>query len=313
MIKQEITLLLNDVLKQEARLRKGGNELVYYCPSCKHHKRKLEVCLEDGHRFGWFNCWTCSTSGGFKKLLRLVNAPQSYYEKLYSLTKDIKIIRGRGQPVNISSSVSLPEEFHPISKPKSTPEYKNALAYLKRRGILREDILRYNIGYCENGPYEQHVIIPSYDAKGELNFFIGRRYYQTEGAIPHKKPDCSMDIIGFESFINYQEPINLCEGVFDALAIRNNAVPLFGKYPSKKLREAMIINGTQRVNMILDNDALADSMKNCKMMMRLGIDVYLVHLNGKDPSVLGFENIHRLIREAPQFTDDDLLRHALQL
>ena len=91
-IKQEIILLLNEVLKQTARLRKGGNELVYYCPSCKHHKRKLEVCLEDGHRFGWFNCWTCSISGGFKKLLRLVNATQSYYERLYLLTKDIKII-----------------------------------------------------------------------------------------------------------------------------------------------------------------------------------------------------------------------------
>ena len=315
MVKQEIILLLNEVLKQTARLRKGGNELVYYCPSCKHHKRKLEVCLEDGHRFGWFNCWTCSISGGFKKLLRLVNATQSYYERLYLLTKDIKIIRGRNQERKDEnkSEVSLPEEFRPISTPRNNPEYKNALAYLIRRGVIREDILRYNIGYCEEGPYENHIIVPSYDAKGILNFFIGRKYYEDNCGFSYKKPPYSMDIVAFESFINYNEPLNLCEGVFDALAIRNNAIPLFGKFPSRKLRETMILNGNKRVNMILDDDAMADSIKNCEMMMRLGMTVHLVYLNGKDPSVLGFDKIHNLIRESEEFTEEDLLRYRLQI
>jgi hypothetical protein len=105
----------------------------------------------------------------------------------------------------------------------------------------------------------------------------------------------------------------LCEGVFDAIAIRNNAVPLFGKYPSKKLRESMLVNGTKRVNMILDNDAMEDSIKNCEMMMGLGIDVYLVELNGKDPAVLGFEKIHELIRNAAPFDRDNLLKYELGL
>jgi DNA primase len=312
-IKSDIISLLNDALNQTAKLRKGGDQLTYHCPACKHHKRKLEVCLEEGNKFGIFNCWTCGTSGNLGKLLKIINAAHSYRDKLFQLTKDIRIIRKRSSKVS-TSEVVLPDEFRSLTIPRKTPEYKNALVYLQRRGILREDILRYNIGYCEEGPYDQHIIIPSYDAKGIINFFIGRRYYNTEGIIPYKKPyEASMNIIGFECFINYNEPLNLCEGVFDGIAIRNNAVPLFGKCLSKKLQEAMLINKTPRVNMILDNDAMKESIRNCKMMMRLGINVHLVRLNGKDPSVLGFEKIHTLIRESKQFTDDDLLRYELGL
>jgi hypothetical protein len=38
-------------------------------------------------------------------------------------------------------------------------------------------------------------------------------------------------------------------------------VPLFGKYLSKRLREAMVVNKTPYVNMVLDNDALDDAVK----------------------------------------------------
>lgn len=309
MVQAQIVGLLNELLNQTARLRKGGTQAVYYCPSCHHYKRKLEINLETGQ----WHCWTCNIKGSFLgSFLTKVKAPRAYRERLFQLTGDLRLaFRDRRKPSY--NEIILPAEFHPFSQPKNTPEYKNALMYLKRRGILREDILRYNIGYCETGPYAYHIIVPSYDAKGDLNFFIGRRYYDTEGAIPFKKPEIPMDIVGFESFINYNEPINLCEGVFDAMAIRNNAVPLFGKYLSKKLREKMIINGVKRVNMVLDNDAMEDAVKNCKMIMHLGIDVYLVRLSGKDPSVLGFEKTHESIRNAKQFDFDELQKYELGL
>lgn len=315
-LQSELVSILNGVFGHQGRLRKGGSQITYHCPMCPDKNlitQKLEVSLM-GPTTGYFHCWRCNFRGkSFGSLLKKLNASRHYRDAIFKLTGDIRLSRHQEQN-DMSSFVSLPDEFHPIIKPKASPEYKNAVAYLKRRGILQEDIIRYNIGYCENGPYEQHIIIPSYDAKGALNFFMGRRYYTDDPGIPHKKPDVPMsEIIGFESFINYSEPLNLCEGVFDALTIRTNAVPLFGKFLSRKLREAMLINGTTRVNMVLDDDAMEDSVKNCKMMMRLGIDVYLVHLNGKDPSAIGFEKVHALIREAKQFTEDDLLRHALQL
>lgn len=311
LISLEIVSILNALLHQKARLRKGGMQATFHCPFCPDKNtatQKLEVAI-GGTDMGYYHCWRCDSKGRtFGSLLRRLKASQHYRDAIFNLTGDIRVTRSRVYKED-PTFVALPDEFLPISTPRKTPEYRNALSYLKKRKIIPSDIVRYNIGYCEEGKYAHHVIIPSYDAKGILNFFIGRRYYVNDASIPHKKPDVSMNIVGFESFVNYNEDINLCEGVFDAIAIRNNAVPLFGKYPSKKLREAMIINGTKRVNMILDKDALHDAVKNCLMMRRLGIAVHFVHLDGKDPSVLGFDRIHDLIRHAEEFDDDALLRY----
>jgi len=311
LVQSQIVALLNGLLNQTARLRKGGNQAVYFCPCCNHYKRKLEINLETGQ----WHCWTCNIKGSFLgSFLKKVNASKSYREKLAELTGDLRLVQRRKGKQN-PNLVSLPEEFHPLAKSIASIEYKNAMVYLKRRGVLREDIIRYNIGYCENGDYAFHIIIPSYDAEGNLNFFMGRRYYDSEGTIPHKKPEVSMDLVGFESFVNYSQPLNLCEGVFDAIAIRNNAIPLFGKYPSKKLREKMILNGVQRVNMVLDDDALDDAIKNYQLLVKNvpGISVFLVKLSGKDPSKLGFLRTHALIREAEEFTESDLFAHKLNI
>ncbi len=56
----------------------------------------------------------------------------------------------------------------------------------------------------------------------------------------YKNPKVSKDIIGFDLFINWDLPIVLCEGVFDAIAIKRNAIPLFGKTIPKSLHKKII-------------------------------------------------------------------------
>ena len=189
------------------------------------------------------------------------------------------------------------------------------MAYLNRRRVLHEDILRYGIGYCETGEYDQHVIVPSYDVGGVLNFFIGRCYYETPGGIPYKKPDVPMsDIIGFECFVNWNEDITLVEGVFDMFAVRNNVIPLFGKYPSSALRVALNEHRVKRVNIVLDLDAEDDAVKMYKRLRKevpCLEEIRLVHLDGKDPSELGFEKIHELIRNSREFDEVELTKYNL--
>jgi hypothetical protein len=313
LIKSEIVSLINSALGQTAKLRKGGNQLVYFC-KCGHRKRKLEVCLEDGSKFGIFSCWVCGKSGNLSKLLKLFNAPQLYREKLHSLIKDIKTIR-RGTFKSFSTEVILPDEFCLLSKPSDSVECRNALMYLKRRGVIQEDILRYNIGYCDFGnEYKHHIIIPSYDLNGNLNFFIGRRYYETEGVIPFKKPNVSMDMIGFEIFVNWKEPVILVEGVFNAITIRRNAIPLFGKYPSKKLYESMIINKIKRVYVCLDSDAEKEAIQVCKKLISLGITPYFVDIiGGKDANEIGFEKSWECIKNAKEVDWLFLLNKELEI
>ena len=90
----------------------------------------------------------------------------------------------------------------------SNPSISN-LSYLKRRGLTHEDILKYNIGYCESGLFSNRVIIPSYDENGQLNFFVGRDIY--DSPMKYKNSSTTKDVVGFELFVNWDEPIVLCE------------------------------------------------------------------------------------------------------
>ena len=315
--KSEIISILNTALGQTARLRKGGTELVYKCPTCSHStKKKLEVCLDETSKFfGGWHCWTCNSSGNLGKLLKISNASSSLRSELSSILKNVKIIKRdiRKSPI---SELELPEEFHPLSIPLDSLEYRHALNYVKNRGILREDILRYNIGYCESGPYEYHVIIPSYDANGKLNFFLGRHYYDNPEVISYKKPNtASMNIVGFEAHINYNEPLILVEGCFNAITIRRNAIPLYGKFPSKKLQEAMIINGVKKVYVFLDSDARRESIKLCDRLVKMGITSYFVDIkdkmDGKDANEIGFEKSWECIKNAKEFDFAFKLRNGL--
>ena len=308
-IQSQVVEILDELLNQKARLRKGGLQAVYFCPECKHYKRKLEFNLETGQ----WHCWTCNIKGTFfGSFLSKVKAPKSFRDRMFKLTGDLRLAR-RDRVQAVLEEVALPNEFHPLSQPRRfCPEYRNALVYLKHRGVLREDILRYNIGYCDNGSYGQHVIIPSYDAAGKLNFFIARRYYENDPGIPHKKPLGDMNIVGFESFVNYNEPLVLVESAFNAITIRNNAIPLFGKYPSKKLYETMIRNRVEKVYVCLDSDADEDAVNVCERLMKWGITPYFVETRGgKDANEVGFEKMHQFIRDAKEVDFEFLMKKRL--
>ncbi len=64
--------------------------------------------------------------------------------------------------VNITNTkVELPSEFKSLIEPNNSIEYKHAISYLKRRNITLDDIMKYNIGYCESGVYSNCIVIPS--------------------------------------------------------------------------------------------------------------------------------------------------------
>ena len=315
-VKSDIISILCSAFKQPPTLRLGDTQLLFECPICNRNDgiKKLEICIE-GAKIGYSHCWRCSlASRSFGGLLRKINAPQYLRDKLFNLSGEIKKYKKGEFPKKTDNiQLELPTEFRPLYKSYNSPEYKNAIYYLKTRNVFIDDIIRYNIGYCEDGSYQNHIIIPSYDKDNKLNFFIGRKYYNVDGDIPHKKPNVPMgNIIGFENLINWNyKYINLVEGCFDAFSVRNNAIPLFGKYVLQKLQLKLIEYKIKRVNIILDNDALQDAVKNCQTLMKNGVNVHLVRLNGKDPSKIGFKAVHDLIKNSFPFNWEQLTMYKL--
>ena len=206
--------------------------------------------------------------------------------------------------------VSLPQCYHPLWQKSEDPLYKNAIHYLKQRNIGSVDILRYSIGFCSSNGYSNRIIVPSYDADGKLNYFLARDMFPNS-KLKYKNPPMSKDTVCFEMFINWNEPIILCEGAFDAIAIRNNAIPLLGKFPSKTLVMRLVEKKVKKVYVALDEDAKQDAIKLSKFLMDYGIETYLLDMKGKDPSELGFKEFWDIIKETKQSKFSDIIKGRL--
>ena len=188
---------------------------------------------------------------------------------------------------------------------------RQALAYLKQRGVTKADILRYNIGYCEGGVYDKMIIIPSYSHEGTLNYFMARNF-DPHSYTKYKNPPMSKDMVPFELFINWSSPLVLCEGPFDALAIKRNAIPLLGKHIQRELMKKIVTSEVKKIYIALDKDAQKDAVKFCEYLMNEGKEVYLVDLEDKDPSEMGFEAITNLIQNTQPLNEYDLMAKKLQ-
>ena len=97
-------------------------------------------------------------------------------------------------------------------------------------------------------------------------------------------------------------PIVLCEGAFDAIAVKRNAIPLFGKTIPKSIMMKLAMTSVKTVYLALDKDAISQAIDSAEQLMKLGKDVYLVNLQEKDPSDLGFTKITELLHSAKQLT-----------
>lgn len=295
--------VLDTYLGTSSQHQKSG-EISYFCPFCGHHKKKLQVNLNTQK----WHCWVCNSKGQtLKSLLKKSDAPKTTYLKINEIYGNTILSKEN----NHKSLVGLPEYYKPLWIKQSTPDYKNALHYATNiRKLTLIDILQYQIGYCEQGPYAGMLIVPSYDKSNMINFYTGRSYYDT--AIAHKNPPVSKDIIGFENQINWKEPVTLVEGVYDAIMTKRNAIPLFGKIVPPAVRNK-ILSQSKKIYIALDKDAFKAALTYIEYFMNNGIEVYYVNLPGKDPSELGYHKMNECKNNAVQVDFSKLMQLKLSL
>ena len=308
MVIELLVNLVNTVLGAGKRTARGNQ--AYHCPFCNHHKPKLEVNFTENKKgYNPFQCWVCGKKG--KTIRSLFKALKVSPDKFVELSKLVKT-GSHVEDVIVENIVELPKEFIPLFPDDKTIKWKQAYYYLKSRGITNDDIIKYNIGYCTFGRYQNMIIIPSYDKDGILNYFTGRSFEQ-DPFIKYRNPECSRDIIPFELFINWDSPLVLCEGPFDAMAIKRNAIPLLGKNIQSNLLKRIVQSTVKKIYIALDTDAIKQALKHCEYLLNQGKEVYLVELDGKDPSDLGFSYFTKLIQNTEPISQYDLMEKKISL
>lgn len=289
--------------------KRARDNYAFHCPFCNHRKPKLEINMvtnEEGKNF--WECWVCKSRG----------------QSIYSLVKQLKLPKNEAQEVlkyvkkgikyeyKNDDVVELPKEFQSLVTASNTSIIANKIRkYLNERGLSHNDFIKYNIGYTTTGDYGGRIIIPSYSESNRLNYFVGRTY---EGAyFKYKNPEASKDIVFFENLINWDKPIILCEGAFDAMSIRRNAVPILGKSLSPALWKRLLTGKLTDIYIALDTDAQVQALEIAEKLIAAGFRVFLIELLGKDPSEMGFKQFTELVQNATELDFSKIMLQKLNL
>lgn len=308
MVNQALIAIVNSVLGSSKSTSNGN--YAYHCPFCKHHKPKLEINFtENSKGDNPWHCWACDKRG--KKLVQLFKVLDTPKEKIMELKSYIQT-DVKDDITITSDKVHLPKEFISLVNPPSTIMARHAASYLKKRGITEDDIIKYNLGYCESGAYVNRIIVPSYDENGILNYFTARSF-EKDNPIKYKNPNTTRNIIPFEFFVNWDLPLVLCEGPFDAIAIKRNVIPLLGKNIQSCLMKRIVMSSVKKIYIALDKDAQKKALEFCQQLMGEGKEVYLVNIQDKDPSDMGFKHFTHIIQDTEPLTFSDLLYKKLML
>ena len=304
--KSVIIRILDEILGVGTSLR--GNEQAHHCPFCHHHKKKLQVNLETQQ----WHCWVCDAKGRkIQTLLKRLQVDSKKIKKVYEIYGDDYIVSTTSTDEE-KVELRLPSEFKSLLvEPKGlNPLYRKVVQYAKDRGITKEDIIRYNIGYCDGGIYTNRIIIPSYDRDNRLNYFIARSVFSEE-KFKYKNPPVSKNVTIFENQINWQKPITLCEGVFDAMSIKRNAIPLLGKFIPKTLMDNIYKKGVKEIKILLDKDAQDQALYYVNYFMNNGITVTNILPTEKDAGDMGFSEVNKMLKKTKKSGFEDIISQKL--
>lgn len=280
------------------------NQWEFNCPSkiCKHDHGKFNLAYQSKSKI--FKCWKCKYSGYIYRLIEDYGAKEDlkrlelilpkYSVNQFNVFKKIEIDYD-------SVTCELPKEYLPLSVARQSNLYRTALDYaINKRKITLAQIDKYKIGYTETGARKFRLILPSFNSHDKINYFEARAFFQNTKRA-YMKPDApdKRDIIFNEKFINWDLPIYLAEGVFDAIRIPNT-IPMLGKIPADLLINKLIKNSCT-VIVCLDSDAFKDGIEIYKQLHSLGLNVFFIDLNGQ-------KDISKIYEDGGQIEIDKLLR-----
>ena len=252
MEEEAIVDLLEEILGDHGLHYPNKGQISFNCPICDEGRDKHN--LEVNYFSNVYKCWSCGdsdgTHGSLSKLFDKFGTRKQ--KKLFTILKpdQVETKQQKKKP-----KVTIPDGY--VKFKDSNPVYpvrKQAYNYLKSRGITDEIIEKFGIGFCDKGSHIGRIIIPSYNKKGDLNYYVGRSWDPRSRA-KYRNPEAEKEkIIFWENLIDWNKDIYLVEGAFDGMFL-DNPVVMLGKHMSELLFETIYNNAKGNVIICLDGDA----------------------------------------------------------
>ena len=265
----ELIDLLEQFLGGPSRHYATRAQISFDCPVCSAMKGVTndgKGNLEINYELGVYKCWSCGEIDGTKGFLYRLFREHANYD-IYRRFRQLNLSFGESEYyANIDDSfqkekLKLPDEYIKLHGRQSMKVFTNAFKYLYNRGITDQQIEKYQIGYCLEGLYKYRIVIPSYDANGELNYFVTRAVSPKVKKFKYLNSQADKTSIIFnENLIDWNKPVFIVEGCFDHIPVPNS-IPLLGKKLYDKIYDVLYKKANNYVVIILDPDAWDDAKK----------------------------------------------------
>jgi hypothetical protein len=268
-------------------MARNGKNFAIWCPMCAPRdkgKRKLVIRLEDDAN----HCWTCTWRArslapllkkfaGMRDLIRYRDTFMN--ENVRSLWMD-------PEDIETKKVIKLPDDFTliPIADQRD-PDTRSLIRYLtSSRNVTERDMWYYKLGRSNDPTWSRRVMIPSFNADGELNYLIGRAVDRQKRRYENEEVERT-SIVFNEININWSKRLVICEGAFDMMKCGENATCLLGASLNENhLLFDRIVSNSTPIALALDSSAMKNALYIARKLEEYDIDVVLVDLGShKDP------------------------------
>lgn len=203
---------------------RDGRNVAVACPSqqCRDsRKKKLAIRLDDDR----VNCWVCHLKGRVLSIIKKFR-PSLVHEYVQQFGGTIEIFRDEERP-----KACMPEGFRMIAAyPDSRdPAIRLARNYVvKSRGLSERDMWYFKLGVSTDKSLRRRVVMLSFDAVGELNFYSARAV-DPDAFRKYMNADAEKKAIVFNELgIDWSKELTITEGPFDLVKCDENSTCLLG-------------------------------------------------------------------------------------
>jgi hypothetical protein len=289
----------------------------FMCPKCRHKNAKLVVTFKNkDYPNGCYHCWTCNDSGIsiYQLFYQLYPRHHPVFDELFEISKDEILVAPKNDIRNsllnklnksdeeqISDILAIPPEYIKYKNLSSSHIHSynfNYLSdYLSKRGITQEDIVKYDLHFNLDN---NSIVFPSYDSNGILNHFLTHFVIYKKYSLAQVKKE---SVIWNELFINWNKPIVLVEGTYDAITVGDNCIPLLGSSITERFSLFKSIC-RHKTPVILGLDMDVPQEYKCSiavLFQKNGVDVSVVDWIGKDANESGKDKIKQILKDKKQF------------
>lgn len=300
-------------------LARNGMNMDIRCPvpTCESRKdrskRKLSIHIDDDKN----HCWVCGWKA--RSLIPLLikygtqDLLNQYQQQFYSGPS----LQNKCIQVNPEKqSVVLPIDFEPLALNEKLrdPDFRAVALYASSRGLSERDLWYYKFGTSDDLRWRRRLLMPSFDAEGQLNFFVGRAV-DNKRLPKYDNPDTpKKDFIFNELNVDWKSRLVICEGPMDLTRCGENAVPLLGSMLTEDflLFERILFNKTP-VALALDcRDMKWKMQKYARKFAEYGIDVTIVDTGDKpDPGEMSKDEFKQALEQAKPWSWHDMFSAKL--